>query len=81
MFENENTNVTKKAICYAPTRQDSTNHEGYSDPTPYEDNAHMWEEKRFHDLLKHIFYMCNMAGFQLEGRITLVDRRTGRRWE
>ena len=55
--------------------------EGYSDPTAYtvyrEYDA---EERRFRKLLKMIFQLCEIAGFELQGRVTLVDRRTGKTW-
>lgn len=38
------------------------------------------EEERFHKLLHTIFYICNLAGFEIEGRINLIDKRTGRIW-
>ena len=38
------------------------------------------ENERQHELLMHIFYMCNLAGFSVEGRIVLRDKRTGRIW-
>lgn len=57
------------------------NSEGYSDPTAYtvyrEYDA---EERRFRKLLKMIFQLCEIAGFELQGRVTLVDRRTGKTW-
>ncbi len=57
------------------------NSEGYADPTAYEaiKNADK-EEERFHRLLHTIFYLCELAGFQIEGRIVLVDRRSGKVW-
>ena len=39
------------------------------------------EFARFNELLHTIFYICRLAGFKIEGRITLVDRRTGRVWK
>lgn len=38
------------------------------------------EDERFHKLLHTIFYICKLAGFDIEGRIVLVDKRTGRVW-
>ena len=45
------------------------NLEGYSDPTATEviEKISM-EEERFHRLLHTIFYLCDIAGFQIEGR-------------
>ncbi len=39
------------------------------------------ENERFYKLLHTIFYICNNAGFDVTGRISLTDRRTGRVWE
>ncbi|MDD2954012.1 MAG: hypothetical protein PHC95_12765 [Parabacteroides sp.] len=57
------------------------NGEGYKDPTAY--NAIKKADKeseRFHKLLAHIFYICDLAGFHIEGHITLVDTTTGKVW-
>lgn len=60
------------------------NGEGYSDPTAYRaiknvDDANN-ANARFHKLLEIIFDACELAGFHLEGRITVRDRRTGKIW-
>jgi len=39
------------------------------------------ENERFHKLLRTIFYICDIAGFKIEGRIVLVDKKTGRIWK
>lgn len=64
------------------------NSEGYLDLTAYEalrnverEELAKEEEQRFHKLLHTIFYLCELAGFQIEGRIVLKDKRTGRVWE
>lgn len=55
---------------------------GYPDPTAYEALSHVIEEEeRFHKLLNTIFYICKIAGFEIDGRITLVDKETGRVWK
>ena len=58
------------------------NAEGYSDPTAYEapKNIEREEDERFHKLLHTLFYLCELADFEIEGRIILVDRRNGRVW-
>lgn len=58
------------------------NAEGYSDPTAYEaiKNIEKEDDLRFHKLLRTIFYICNAAGFEIEGRIVLVDKKTGKIW-
>ena len=57
------------------------NAEGYSDPTAYEAMRNIEkEEERFHRLLHTIFYLCELAGFSIEGRIVLIDKSNGRVW-
>jgi hypothetical protein len=55
------------------------NAEGYPDPTAYTalrniENA----DDRFHKLLNTIFDICDDAGFQIQGRVVLLDRETGK---
>ena len=38
------------------------------------------EGERFYKLLGCIYRVCELAGFEVEGRITLVDKQTGRVW-
>lgn len=57
------------------------NAEGYSDPTAYEAMKNIdKEDERFHKLLFTIFNICELSGFQVEGRIVLVDKENGRVW-
>lgn len=57
------------------------NGSGYYDPTAYEVlKKEDEEEARFHKLLYTIFDICELAGFRIEGRIVLEDKRTGRVW-
>lgn len=37
--------------------------------------------ERFYNLLNTIFYICNLAGFHVEGRIVLTDKKTGKVWK
>lgn len=58
------------------------NAEGYSDPTAFEALRNLErEDERFHRLLHTLFYLCELAGFEIEGRIILVDKRNGRVWK
>lgn len=53
-----------------PQNNSHKNKEGYSDPTVYEALRKIDEEDaRFHRLLDMIFYLCELAGFRIEGRI------------
>lgn len=57
------------------------NAEGYSDPTAYEAIRNTdTDDERFHKLLNTIFYICEMAGFQIEGRVVLKDTWSGKIW-
>lgn len=57
------------------------NGEGYLDLTAYEALRHVEEEEKFHKLLHTIFYLCELAGFQIDGRIVLKDKKSGRIWK
>lgn len=39
------------------------------------------DTQRFYNLLHMIWNLCNIAGFKLEGRITLRDKKSGKVWE
>lgn len=57
------------------------NSSGYVDPTAYEAIKNIDEENaRFQKLLTAIFCICDIAGFHLEGRIVVRDKRTGKVW-
>lgn len=57
------------------------NIEGYSDPTAFEAiNNVDKEDERFHKLLHTIFNICELSDFEIEGRIVLIDKTTGRIW-
>ena len=58
------------------------NASGYSDPTAYKAivRADKHNYYRFKSLLNSIFKLCEAAGFQVEGRIVLKDKKTGIVW-
>lgn len=61
--------------------ENKKNPEGYNDPTVHAVMTKMTrEEERFHKLLYAIFDICELSGFEIEGRIVLVDKKTGRVW-
>lgn len=65
---------------------DRKNMEGYSDPTAYQAMRNIEREEyksyeRVRSLIKTIFYICELAGFRVDGRIVLVDKTTGRIWK
>lgn len=75
-------NFDKARERYLEKKEMGANGCGYVDSTAYAAmKKQSDEERRFHQLLRTIFYIVNVAGFSLEGRIRLVDRRTGRIWE
>ena len=42
------------------------------------EKVHTREDDAFFKLLHMIFNLCDLAGFRLEGRITLVHKKTGK---
>lgn len=58
------------------------NAEGYPDPTARDAITNMDSDYiRFRKLLKDIFEVCEDSGFHLEGRITVMDKKTGKVWK
>lgn len=63
------------------TRDDMRNSEGYLDLTAYEAMKNVdRDEERFHRFLDTIFSICELAGFHIEERIVIKDKKTGRVW-
>lgn len=58
------------------------NDSGYFDPTAFEALSKVSddEDARFHRLLYTLFYICELADFKIDGRITLIDKHSGRIW-
>ena len=57
------------------------NGSGYKDPTAYKAIKEVdHESARFYKLLETIFSICELAGFHVEGRIVLKDKKTGKIW-
>lgn len=50
------------------------------DYTAYQAMNNIDEEKRVSRLIGHLLYVINLAGYQLEGRIILVNKKTGKTW-
>ena len=58
------------------------NASGYSDPTAYKAIKKVDKDiDRYHKLLNTIFNICQLSGFKIEGRIVLIDRKTGKIWK
>lgn len=65
----------------ANNRELKRNASGYVDPTAYEALKNIESEtERFQKLLNTIFYICELAGFHVEERIVIRDKRTGKVW-
>lgn len=61
------------------------NASGYYDLTAYEaithaDSKAKANDVRFYKLLHTIFHVCELAGFEIQGRITFIDRKSGKVW-
>ena len=57
------------------------NAEGYSDPTAYQAIMNVYAgTARCNKLIHMIKDMCDLAGFKVDGRIVLVDKKTGKVW-
>lgn len=55
------------------------NKEGYADPTAHEAVLRLEaEDARVKTLIHVVRHVCSLAGFEIEGRITLVDKETGK---
>lgn len=69
-----------------PKKDPRRNASGYMDMTAYQAirNIEHQEaadaEARYKKLLSTIFYICDLAGFHIEGRITIKDKKTGKVW-
>lgn len=57
------------------------NASGYYDPTAYDAAKKIQTEERIKDLLGVIRYVTRLAGFEIEGRITFRDKKTGKLWK
>lgn len=57
------------------------NASGYCDPTAYQAIKDADREReRLQKLLNVIFSICDLAGYHVEERIVLKDKRTGKVW-
>lgn len=54
------------------------NSSGYIDPTAFEAIKRISVEDRLSKLMSVIRYVTQLAGFEIQGRITFVDKKTGR---
>ena len=57
------------------------NHEGYLDPTSFAAlNKEERSKKRVSNLIAVLKYIARNAGFEIDGRIVLIDRESGEVW-
>lgn len=57
------------------------NSEGYSDPTAYAAMKSIEQkEARVQKLRSIIAQICDLAGFKVQGKIILIDKRNGEIW-
>lgn len=57
------------------------NSEGYSDPTAYAALRNIErEEAQVRKLRGAIAQICDLAGFKVQGKISLIDKRNGKVW-
>lgn len=67
-----------------PKKDPRRNASGYMDLTAYEAIRNADREadadERFKKLLSTIFYITELAGFHIEGRLTIRDKKTGKVW-
>lgn len=57
------------------------NSEGYSDPTTYAALKNIEDGERVAKLIRTLTYICGLAGYTVESRIVLRDKRTGKVWK
>jgi hypothetical protein len=64
-------------------RSGSTNNyeNGLADKVAYKlHKEELVESDRYYNLLDHIMYMCELAGFEINGKLELKDLETGKIW-
>ena len=61
-------------------KAEKKNAEGYPDPTAFEALNRLDEDTKVHKIMKIIFMLLDLTGFYMDGRITLVSKKTGRTW-
>ena len=63
-------------------RELSHNASGYSDPTAYAAFKRIGVDKdTVRKVRQGIYLLCDLAGLRVEGRIVLVDKKTGGIWK
>lgn len=61
--------------------RDKKNTEGYSDPTAYAAMKNVnREEDRYRKLRRALISICDVAGFEIQGPLILMDKKSGKVW-
>ena len=60
---------------------DNEKNEMATERKPKEKRKKPSDSERFFKLLHTIFHVCELAGFEVRGRIRLLDKRTGKEWK
>ncbi len=61
--------------------RDKKNSEGYSDPTAYAAMKNVnREEDRYRKLRRALISICDVAGFEIQGPLILMDKKSGKVW-
>jgi len=67
-----------------PKKDPRRNASGYMDMIAYKAiqaaDREADAERRYKKLLSTIFYICDLAGFHIEGRLEIRDKKTGKVW-
>lgn len=67
-----------------PRKDPRRNASGYMDMTAYKAidkvDREIEAEARYKKLLSTIFYICDLAGFHIEERLVIKDKKTGKIW-
>lgn len=63
------------------SKSDYRNDKGYKDDTAGSAIQNIKDQERVNRLCSIIFSVCKLAGFRVEGRITLVDEKSGKVWK
>lgn len=62
-------------------RELKRNGSGYFDPTAYGAIENINRGDTFRKLMRIILNVCELSDFKVDGRIRLVDKKTGRVWK
>jgi len=71
----------RKEVIDISHKMSNRNSEGYYDPTAWKALSDVDREKRkLDELVRTIYYIANLAGFDIDERIVFVNKKSGRVW-